>query len=272
MRQSSLTRHKVLCEFKCQTAKNVQAEIDRFCDLPSHAKLVDIVRELVVRQTKTEAQLKELNQWVSQKKRRFDALKWLRVNQIPAVRFSEWMQHEWGGTTSLAIDALDEMVAELASEPLWMVIHKRIQPVLTASTTTTASTTATTSIATPILPLACFSHNPTTFYIYEPNATMRDWRRMEFADFVSLLKKIQNRLLNQLVQWKTAHQHEFHTSSGFADQFAKAAGKLSGMRLEPDPNWSKLRSKIAETIKMDIGLASALTALCDDGDHPMDII
>lgn len=274
--KSSLTRHKVLCEFKCQTEKNVQTEIDRFCNLPNHAKLVDIVRELVVRQTKTEAQLKELSQWVSQKKRRFDALKWLRANRLPALRYSEWIQHEWGGSSSSSTTPapdpadLDEEIAELAAEPIWKIVLKHIQPVLDASIAPT-TTPSSAFPAAPILPIACFAHNPSAFYVYEPAPTMRDWRRMEFADFVSLLKKIQNRLLNQLIQWKTTvHSHDFHTSRGVADLFNKASSKITGMRLEPDANWSKVRGKMAETIKIDIGLASAINALCDDDNNNTD--
>ena len=81
-RKHSLDKHKVLCELKFKTANERNIENEEFRDIPKYGDLVNIVKELTIKQNKMEEELKAMQKWVDKKKKKINIKNWLTQNML----------------------------------------------------------------------------------------------------------------------------------------------------------------------------------------------
>ena len=90
-RKSSLDKHKILCDFKLKTKRQLQIESEELNDIPNHLQLVKVVQELTFKLLKMEEKMEEMQKWVDKKKRKLNVIVWLNANVVPTIGFLEWI-------------------------------------------------------------------------------------------------------------------------------------------------------------------------------------
>ena len=103
-----------------------------------------------------------------------------------------------------------------------------------------------------IVPVRCFSQKQNIFYICEKNNGVDSWRQMELDDLVRLLKKIQNKFLEELTTWRKKNQEKIDESDKVAEQFNKAVLKLMNMSFTQDTTLSRMRNGFYNYLKTDL--------------------
>jgi hypothetical protein len=104
-----------------------------------------------------------------------------------------------------------------------------------------------------IYPIRCFSQKAGVFYIGEKreNDTC-EWRQMEFADMILILKIFQNRMIKELTKWKQDNQHKFDNSDKISELYQKAIIKLMSISFTQDGNMSRIKTNLFHYLKSDL--------------------
>ena len=234
-RKSSLDKHNVLCDLKTKSKTEVKVEEEEINDKPTYDELVKIVQELSIKYLKMETKVDEMQQWIDRKKKKVDIITWLNLNIKSTVGFLEWI--------NISYNVLPEHFIYLME----YTIFQTFQHIFECNLDDKMGF---------VYPLRCFSHKTNVFYICENIEDGNSiWREMELTDFIMLLKKIHNKLLNELTEWKKKNQKLFNDNTKISDQFNKAVIKLMSVGssgFAQDINISRIRNTLYNYLKVDL--------------------
>lgn len=228
----SLDNHKLLCEFKMKTKRELQIEEEELGDLPNYVQLVKIVQGLSIELIKMEEQMNEMKKWVDKKKKKLNVVSWLNTNVVPTNGYKEWV------TTLLNV--LPEHFEHLMENTLFQNIQQVFEYNLQKKTDFE-------------YPLKCFSEKHGTLYICEKNEDGTPyWKQMEFPDTVLLYKTYYNRMMKELTKWKIDNQHKFDENPKMCDLFNKAVIKLMNLSFTQDATFARIKTGLYNYLKMDL--------------------
>lgn len=231
-RKLSLERHSILCDLKTRSKVDLQVEEEEVNDKPTYDQLVKIVQELSMKCFKMEAKVEEMQQWIDRKKQKVDVITWLNTNINSTVGFMEWI--------NIVLEVRPEHFTHLMEYNIFQTIQTIFEYNLTEKKGY-------------VYPIRCFSQKNNVFYICENTEDGNSiWREMETTDFAMLLKKIHNKLLNELTVWKKENQKLFDDNSKISDQFNKAVIKLMSVGFTQDSNMSRIRNAFYVYLKVDM--------------------
>ena len=231
-KKSSLDKHKILCEYKYKTTREKDIEIEELGDEPTHAQLVKIVQELMLKTTKMEEKIEEMQKWVDKKKKKINVISWLTKNITPTVDFQEW--------SDLHFIVNQSHFKILMEETLYHTIQQIFEFNLRETNDI-------------VYPVRCFSQKMGNFYIVYVNSDgNRDWRLMETADFVILLKTLQNKMITEITKWKEENQKTMEDSDKLSIKFNKAIIKLMNIPFTADATMGKIKTGLYNYLKTDL--------------------
>jgi len=225
-RKHSLDKHKVLCEFKFKTANERNIENEEFRDIPKYGDLVNIVKELTIKQNKMEEELKAMQKWVDKKKKKINIKNWLTTNIIPTLDFNEWI------TTFEIREEHFKILLENS-------IHYTVQQIFEFNLN---------DLSDAIYPFTCFSQKVGVFYLYNDS----NWRQAISNDIFALLRIIQNKLITILSQWQTENQLTLDRDDRLANQLNKSIIKLMDISIIENAHFSKFKNVFYNYLKRDM--------------------
>ena len=228
-RKSSLDKHKILCDFKMRTKREIQIETEESGDGLTNKQLVQIVLELTMKIQKMEQKMEEMQKWVNNKKRKLNVLEWLNTNIRPTVGFLEWVN-----TMLVVKNSHFELLIENN-------IFKTIQQIFQDNLSENSDF---------IYPISCFQQKPGIFYICEKREDGAPiWRQLELSEMVLMLKTVQKGLMRELTKWKEFNQTNFYENDKIAILFNQAVIKLMNMSFTQDNNFSKMKNNLFNYLK-----------------------
>jgi len=218
-RKSSLDKHKILCDFKMKTPRELQIETEELGDIPTHYQLVKIVQELTLKIVKME-------------KQKLNVVTWLNTNIIPTTGFLEWAH------TQLTIKP--EHFDILMENTIFYTLQQIFEDNLFEKSDY-------------IYPISCFSQKVGIFYICEKKEDgSAEWRQLVLSDMVLILKKVQKGLTQELTKWKERNQHKFDDDNKLSVIFNKAVIKLMDITFTQDNNMSRIKNSLYDYLKKDL--------------------
>jgi hypothetical protein len=231
-KKSSLDKHRILCDFKMKTKREIQIDLEESSDIPTHLQLVKIVQELSLELDKTKEKLAEMEKWVAKKKRKIDIILWLNANVNPTIGFLEWVHTE--------LIVKPEHFENLMENNLYNTIQQIFESNLSEKTDF-------------VYPISCFNQKTGVFYICEKKEDgSPEWRKLVLEDFILLLKVLKNNMIKQLTKWKTENQHKFDENDKIAILFNKAVIKLMNISFSQDNNLSRIKNGLYNYLKTDL--------------------
>jgi signal recognition particle subunit SEC65 len=231
-RKISLERHNILCDLKTRSKVELTVEEEEANDKPTYDQLVKIVQELSIKYFKMEEKVNEMQQWIDRKKKKVDIVTWLNANINSTVGFLEWI--------NIIINVLPEHFIYLMEYNVFQTFQQVFEYNLTEKKGL-------------VCPIKCFSQKNNVFYICENTEEGNSiWREMELTDFTQLIKKIHNKLLFELTEWKKKNHELFNDNSKISDQFNKAVIKLMSIGFTQDTNMSRIKTTLYNYLKVDV--------------------
>ena len=230
-RKSSLERHNILCDYKIKSKTEIIIEEEESSDKPSYDQLVKIVQELSIKYMKMETKVDEMQQWIERKKKKMDIIAWLNANVTSNIGFLEWI--------NITIIVRPEHWVHLMESTIFQTYQLIFEENLL--------------VGEFVCPIKCFSAKNNIFYICEKTEEGQSiWREMELTDFIQLIKKIHNKLLNELTIWKKNNQKHFEDNSKISDKFNKSVIKLMSVSFKQDATMSQIRNTLFNYLKQDL--------------------
>lgn len=231
-RKSSLEKHSILCELKIKSKMEIVIEEEEQYDKPTYDQLVKIVQELSIKYMKMETKFDEMHQWIERKKKKVDIVAWLNTNIKSSVGFTEWVNI----IINVRPDHWTHLMESTIFQTYQLIFHDNL-----------------TSGSGFVCPIKCFSEKNNVFYICENVDDQQSiWREMELTDFIQLMKKVHNKLLDELTIWKKQNQKQFEDNSKISDRFNKSIIKLMGISFKQDANMSQIRNALYNYLKQDL--------------------
>jgi hypothetical protein len=231
-RKSSLDKHKILCDFKAKTPRELQIETEELGDIPTHYQLVKIVQELSLKIVKMEESMEEMKKWVDKKKQKINVITWLNTNINPTIGFLEWVH------TQLIVTS--EHFDNLMENTIFHTLQQIFEDNLCEKTDF-------------IYPIRCFSQKVNIFYVCEKKEDgSAEWKQLVLADMVLILKKVQNGMIQELTKWKIDNQHKFDENPKMCDLFNKAVIKLMNLSFTQDATFARIKNGLYNYLKTDL--------------------
>jgi hypothetical protein len=231
-KKASLDNHKILCDFRLKSKREIQIETEELNDVPNHPQLVKIVQELTLKMIKMEEKIQEMQKWVDKKKRKLNVIVWLNMTIIPTIGFLEWVN------TSLVVKP--EHFENLMDNSLFHTIQQVFEHNLCEK-------------GDFVYPIRCFSQKQGIFYICEnKHDGSPEWKQLVLTDIVLILKTLQNRMIKELAKWKTDNQSKFYDNDKISEVFNKAVIKLMNISFTQDATLSRIKNNLYNYLKTDL--------------------
>ena len=230
-RKSSLDKHRILCDFKMKTPRELQIETEELGDTPTHYQLVKIVQELSLKIVKMEESMEEMKKWVDKKKQKLNIIMWLNTNVTPTIGFLEWVNTQ--------IIVKPEHFIYLMENTIFQTIQQIFEENICDKSDF-------------ICPINCFSQKNGVFYICEKKRDgTAEWKKLVLEDFILLLRIVQKGITRELTKWKEQNQHKFDDSR-ISVIFNKAVIKLMDISFSQDNNMSRMKNGLYNYLKKDL--------------------
>ena len=231
-RKSSLDKHKILCDFKIKSKREHQIDFEELGDLPNHLQLVKIVQELTLKMIKMEEKMEHMQKWVDKKKRKLNVIVWLNTNIVPTIGFLEWI--------NTSFNVMPEHFENLIENTLFHTIQQVFEYNLCEKSEF-------------VYPIRCFVEKPGIFYISEKKEDgTAEWRQLQLADMILILKTFQNRMIKELSKWKMENQYKFDDNDKIAELFNKAIIKLMNISFTQDSSLTRIKNGLYNYLKTDL--------------------
>lgn len=225
LRKSSLDKHKILCDFKHQSKREIAVEAQESGDIPTHLQLVKIVQELVSKLNDMEAKMVHMHKWVERRKQKINVLQWLNSQTTPSVNWETWI-------TTIQVQSSDvrHLLENTVNDTIGQIIIRCVE------------------LAPDSVPVKAFTQKNGLLYIVD-NAFM--WKVMESADLVKLTKHIQTALFRELDEWRENNHLE---DMQLFIKINKAIIKTTSITQSADGVMHKVKNAIYMHLKTDLQL------------------
>lgn len=231
-KKSSLDKHKILCEFKVKTKRELKIETEELNDIPNHLQLVKIVQELTLKMIKMEEKMEKMENFVNKKKQKLNVIVWLNTNAVPTVGFLEWIN------TLFVVN--QEHFENLMENSLFHTIQQVFEDNLCEKCEF-------------IYPIKSFSQKNGIFYICEKNEDgSPEWKQLVLTDMVLILKILKKRMITQLSKWKTENESKFDDNDKISVLFNKAVIKVMDISTTQDAALSRIKNGLYNYLKTDL--------------------
>ena len=166
-KKSSLDKHKILCDFKIKTKRELKIDEEELGDIPTYGQLVKIVQEMAIKMEKMENKIEEFNKWVDKKKKKLNVIGWLNENIHPTFGFLEWV--------NVQLIVKEEHFENLMENSLFHTIQQVFEYNLPESNDI-------------LYPIRCFSQKIGIFFICENGEDgLPQWKQLTLPDFIILI-------------------------------------------------------------------------------------
>lgn len=231
-RKSSLDKHKILCDFKYKSKREIEVETEESADIPNHFQLVQIVQQLTLKMMKMEEKMAEMQKFIDKKKKKLNIIQWLNMNVTPTIGFKEWV--------NTMIHIYSKHFEILMEDTIYQCLQKIFEDNLSND-------------GNFIYPIKCYSQKAGIFYVCEKLEDGNpEWRQAENTDIILILKQTQNGIMRELTKWKAENQYKFDQNDKLSIVFNKAVIKLMSISFTPDNNFGRVKNGLYNYLKTDL--------------------
>jgi hypothetical protein len=225
-KKSSLEKHKIICEYKFLTNREKKIDDEESKDIPNYEDLVKIVQILAIKCNQLEEKVKKL---VECRKRKINIIDWLNKNIISTISYAEWVHMYF------------EIDAKYFQYLMEYNLYETIDYILKTNLKNNDDF---------IVPFKCFVEKNSVFYIVFKEGEKNIWKKAEHDDIVLLIRKIYNKLLNELTKWKKENENSFDDNPKLSEKFNKAVIKLMNISFnQNDAIFSRIRNILYNSLK-----------------------
>jgi hypothetical protein len=238
--KTNLNKHVVLCEIIDKSRRKKTTIIEEEDILPSQSQMYKMIVELTLKYNKLEQKMELMSKFVEKKKKKVNVLDWLESNIKPEFIF----------------DNLHENI-NIFENDINMLFNNNFMDVFNFILTRELFEHKNKDV----YPIFAFIQKQNVVYIYGTNtnntnnknsANDMSWYEISKPTLISILNKLQNKILKLLIEWKKNNQEQINNSDKISEMYNKALMKLMIIDFKNDTIYSKVKSLIYNKMKNDI--------------------
>ena len=235
-KKTSFDKHKLVCEFKIKSKRELEIEVEESSDIPTYNQLVQIVQEMSLKIIKMEEKIEKMQKYITIKNRKTNILLWLNKNLIANIGFLEWV-HSY---LFVKAEHFENLMKN--DNTIYNILQYILQDNLSEQKDF-------------IYPLVCLSQKNGVFYICDKkeNGDM-EWQQMTLNDMVLILKLVQNKMIREITIWKEENNKKFDDDAKLAISFNKAVIKLMDINLSQESIINKIKNGLYNCLKKDLNI------------------
>jgi hypothetical protein len=229
----TLKKHLILCEI----LNNKQTQLNNMNDtnfiLPSQIQLYQIIQELVIKQSKMEEKMDQLQKWVEIKKKKINIIDWLNHHQHPDYYYKNIIELFTIQDTDIDfIYKPDNLMMDLILLLLERNLYEQ-----------------------QAIPLFAFTQKNNMIYYFDSSnnhtnpVSQNTWNELPKEKLTSLLNQIHSKIFNVLMEWRKKHNEFIHSNDRNEVLYCKMMGKFMGIDFKQASILNKIYSSIYNKIK-----------------------
>jgi hypothetical protein len=215
-RESAYQKHFKLC--KNTPRKSSQDEV-----LPSYSEVCYLLQQSLLKISALEKKLELHDIIINTKKKKVGVFEWLNTNIKPTLNYADWVK-----TIQVKKSQFEYLFDNSIVETVYHIVSSAIS-------------------ANQVIPFYAFGKTQ-TFYVY----TSDTWLVAEVPSFTKLFKHVETLLWKWLTEWKTKNEVEILENQMMTEKYQKTVSKLTDISYTPNDVYNKMKTKIYNSIKMDI--------------------
>ena len=217
-RESAYQNHLITCKFIPPKPKSNNNE-----ELPSYYEVCYLLKQSLLELSAHRKEIELLKTIINTKKKKVGVFEWLNTNIKPTLNYADWVK-----TIQVKKSQFEYLFENTIVETVTHIISSTIS-------------------ANPVIPFYAFGKTQ-TFYVY----TSDTWLIAEVPSFTKLFKRVETELWKYLTEWKKKNEVEIVENQMMTEKYQKTVAKLTDISYTPNDVYNKMKTKIYNSIKMDI--------------------
>jgi hypothetical protein len=217
-RDSAYQKHFKLC--KITPHKSSQDEA-----IPSYSNSEKcyLIHYLMLENSALKKRVELLEIILNTKKKKVGVFEWLNTNIKPTLNYADWVK-----TIQVKKSQFEYLFDNSIVETVYHIVSHAISE-------------------NSVIPFYAFGKTQ-TFYVY----TSDTWLVAEVPSFTKLFKRVETELWKCLTEWKKKNEVEIVENQMMTEKYQKTVAKLTDISYTPNDVYNKMKTKIYNSIKMDI--------------------
>lgn len=213
-------KHSVLCEFKQKSIKQQELDVEFDKELPTQQTMYKLLLDLGIKYNKLEDKYKEINKFVSNKKRKLDVVQWLNTNKKPTTTFVRLMD-----CVTITVADIELFTLETPYDIIAKILNR--------------------SIYFETTPVAAFADK---LYVYD-NETWNEMKREQLTNFLNM---IQFKMSKALFEMKRLNKQEILGNDTTATRMDKITNKLMSIDFDKGALTNRIRASMCNQLKTEL--------------------
>ena len=229
-------RHRAVCSILQRTQKERELDIERQQDIPSIDECYELIKTLLVEQTKMKKEIETLKRFISTKKKQIDVFEYLNKTIKPIQTYSEWIE---------TLEFNNEDLEVLLDETYYQAMHKYFEKVFGNIDEENKE-----------IPIRAFTEKQNILYIYDyedienengEHISILKWIKLNDDHWKKLVKHISKKLFDKFKEWQDENEYRFDEES-FSIKYHTNVKKIMTNIGEPLTSFQK---KVWNNIKLE---------------------
>jgi len=242
VREKALSKHQIMCEILFNRMSKNKEKRDQEDDESIYTlkQLNFIVKELVLKNSKLEEDIKDLKKYIVKEKKKFNVIEWLSSNIIAKYSFDEIID-------KIIIEQkhLDYMRFNKLLDTIYLIFDNHIK----FEEETDIHSIEETNTKHKKIPIVCISEKKNVFYIY---TNANNWVELTQSDLIILLNKIHKKILIKLCEWKRENNEKIRTDDKYSELYNKLMIKLMDIDFKKECVLTNVRTVLYNKLKIDV--------------------
>ena len=217
-RESAYQKHLIRCKLIPPKPKSNNNE-----ELPSYYEVCYLLKQSLLELSAQRKEIELLKTIINTKKKKVGVFEWLNTNIKPTLNYADWVK-----TIQVKKSQFEYLFDNSIVETVYHIVSSAIS-------------------ANPVIPFYAFGKTQ-TFYVY----TSDTWLIAEVPSFTKLFKRVETELWKYLTEWKKKNEVEIVENQMMTEKYQKTVAKLTDISYTPNDVYNKMKTKIYNSIKMDI--------------------
>jgi uncharacterized protein YeeX (DUF496 family) len=217
-RESAYQKHLIRCKLIPPKPKSNNNE-----ELPSYYEVCYLLKQSLLKISDLEKKIELHDVIINTKKKKVGVFEWLNTNIKPSLNYADWVK-----TIQVKKSQFEYLFDNSIVETVYHIVSSAIS-------------------ANPVIPFYAFGKTQ-TFYVY----TSDTWLIAEVPSFTKLFKRVETELWKYLTEWKKKNEVEIVENQMMTEKYQKTVAKLTDISYIPNDVYNKMKTKIYNSIKMDI--------------------
>lgn len=232
-RKGFYNKHILLCENILKTVSSYKENVEKEeqeC-MPSKSQMYRLLLDLSERYEKLNNEVQSLRKYVERTKKKINILEWLKENTNNKNENNNIHFNEWLNNIEISDSQLQSIFKYGYIDGIYIVLQENLNMKDTDKH-----------------PIKCFEQKKNVFYKFD----VIEWTLMEQHDIVDFMRKMNHKIMEKFMIWKTQHNERIQNDDRFHDKYVEYMRTILGGNKSKEQSQRLILNKLFNYLKMDL--------------------